>query len=85
MSLRIDPDVLLATARTLRLHARWVSSSPIPVGHDPRLARARAAAQAVAADLHQIAERLVALVRDVAGREEAVAEECARLRRRWRA
>jgi len=84
MSLRIDPDALLATVRALRRQAHRVSTAPLPGDDDPVVVRAQEVAAAVAADLLDLADRLADLVRDVARREEEVATECARLSRRWR-
>jgi hypothetical protein len=84
MSLRIDPDALLATVRALRHQAQRVTCSPLPGGDDPAVVRAGAVATAVAADLLDLADRLDELLRDVALREEEVAAECVRLGVRWR-
>lgn len=84
MDLRIDPDTLLDTARTLQRRARWVAETPLPAGPDPAIARARHAAATVVADVADLVDRLVRLVHDLARHEEAVARDCSRLGGRTR-
>lgn len=85
MSLRIDPETLLATAHALRCQVRWLAGAPLPPGHDPAVVRARELAADVTAEVVELADRLVDLVHELSRQEDAVAADYERLRRRWQA